>query len=56
MVVLDESEILLNHVDEGKMNNRDIDIWKFFVQIMKHSDKLIRMDGDISQRTLKLAS
>ena len=38
------------------MVNKDIEIWKFFVEIMKHSGKLIFMDGDISQRTLKLAS
>ena len=56
MIVLDEIESVMNHFDEGAMNHKDIDIWFFFSGIMKHSKKLIMMDGDISSRTFRLAS
>jgi hypothetical protein len=40
----------------GAMTQKKINIWIFCNQIIKHSSKLILMDGDISQRSLRLAS
>ena len=56
MIVLDESESLLCHFDEKTMENKEIDIWGFFDMILKHSKKLVLMDGDVSERTLNFAS
>ena len=56
LIVLDESESLMSYVDEGTMNNTEIEIWFFFNEIMKHSKKIVLMDGDISQRSLRLDS
>ena len=55
-IVLDESESLLCHFDEATMENKEIGIWQFFDQILKHSKKLVLMDGDVSERTLGFAS
>ena len=38
------------------MNKKEIEIWFFFNEIMKHSKKIVLMDGDISQRSLRLDS
>ena len=35
MIVLDKSESLTNHFDEGTMNHTTIEIWYFFTQISK---------------------
>ena len=56
MIVLGESESLLNHFDEKTKENKEINIWYFFDAILKHCKKMILMDGDISQRSLKFAS
>jgi hypothetical protein len=56
MIVLDESESLLNHFDEGTMKRKEIEIWELFDELLKHSKKLIMMDGDVSERTLNFAS
>jgi hypothetical protein len=55
MIVLDESESLLCHFDEKTMENKEIQIWNFFDEILKHSNKLVLMDGDISKRSLSFA-
>ena len=56
MIVLDESESLLNHLDEKTMENKEIQTWDFFDQVLKHSKKLILLDGDMSQRSLSFAA
>ena len=56
MIVLDESESLMNHFDERTMNHKAIKIWYFFTQIIKYTPKMVLMDGDISQRSLRFAS
>lgn len=56
LIVLDESESLLCHFDEKTMENKEIDIWGFFDEILKHSRKLVLMDGDMSERSLGFAS
>ena len=59
MRVLDERERLMNHFDEGTMSHTEIDRWYVFTEIFKHSKKIkiiVLMDGDISQRSLILAS
>jgi hypothetical protein len=55
IIVVDESESLLNHCDET-MEKKDNAIWEFLDLILKHSKKLIFMDGDMSQRSLGFAS
>ena len=56
MIVLDESESLLNHFDEKTMERKEIDTWEFLDAILKHSKKLVLMDGDVSARTLSFTS
>ncbi len=56
MIVLDESESLLSHFDETTMERKEIEIWMFFDELLKQSDKMILLDGDVSQRSLNLAS
>ena len=56
IIVIDDSERLLNHCDENTMEKREIEIWSLLGLILKHSKKLIFMDGDMSQRSLGFAS
>ena len=56
MVILDESESLLSHFDEKTMEGKEIKTWGLFDEILKHSKKTIWMDGDVSERTLSLAT
>ena len=56
MIVLDESESLLCHFDEKTMENKEICIWRFFDELLKHSKKMVLMDGDMSERSLSFAS
>jgi hypothetical protein len=56
MIVLDESESLLCHFDEGTMQYKEIDIWYFFDELLKHCKKMVLMDGDVSERSLSFAS
>ena len=37
------------------VGKNDVEIFEFFDLTMKHSKKLICMDGDVSQRSLSLA-
>ena len=55
LIVLDESESLLNHFDGGTMENKEIGIWGLFDEILKHNRKAVLLDGDISQRSLSFA-
>jgi hypothetical protein len=56
MIILDESESLLNHFDEATMNNKEIMIWNFFDELLRSSKKVVLMDGDISNRSLSFVS
>jgi len=56
MIILDESESLLNHMDEKTMENKEIQTWDFFDELLKHSRKLVLLDGDMSQRSLSFAA
>ena len=56
MVILDESESLLSQFDEKTMEGKEIKTWGLFDEMLKHSKKTIWMDGDISERTLSLAT
>ena len=38
------------------MKRKEIEIWELFDELLKHSKKLIMMDGDVSERTLNFAS
>ena len=56
MIVLDESESLLCHFDEGTMVRKEIEIWNFFDELLKHCKKMVLMDGDVSERSLSFAN
>ena len=56
MITLDESESLLAHFDEQTMVRKEIGIWNFFDEILKHSGNMLLMDGDMSNRSLSFAS
>ena len=56
MIILDESESLLAHFDEQTMSGKEIGVWNLFDELLKHSDKMLLMDGDISDRSLSFAS
>ena len=56
MIVLDESESLLCHFDEKTMEKKEITIWNFFDDLLRQCDKIVLMDGDVSNRTLSFAS
>ena len=56
IIVLDKSESLMNHFDKGTMNHKILRFWYFLTQISKYTPKMVLMDGDISQRSLRFAS
>ena len=55
MIILDESESLLAHIDEKTMERKEIDIFDFFNAILKQCGKILMMDGDVSDRSLSFA-
>ena len=55
MIILDESESLLAHLDEKTMEKKEIDIFNFFHTLLSHSGKMLLMDGDVSPRSLSFA-
>ena len=54
MIILDESESLLAHFDEQTMVKMEFGIWNFFDELLKHSGKMLLMDGDIQRQVLEL--
>ena len=56
MIALDESESLLCPLDEKTMEKKDITSWSFFDDLLRQCDKIVLMDGDVSNRTLSFAS
>ena len=55
MIILDESESLLAHIDEKTMERKEIEIFDFFNAILKQCGKILMMDGDVSDRSLSFA-
>ena len=55
MIILDESESLLAHLDEKTMEKKEIEIFSFFHTLLNHSGKMLLMDGDVSERSLSFA-
>jgi hypothetical protein len=55
MIILDESESLLAHVDEKAMEKKEIEIFRFFHTLLNHSGKMLLMDGDVNERSLSFA-
>ena len=54
LIVLDESESLLAHLDEGTMEGKAIATLEFLDELLRLSSKVICLDGDMSDRTLSL--
>jgi hypothetical protein len=54
LIVLDESESLLAHLDEGTMEGKAIATFEFLDELLRLSSKVICLDGDMSDRTLSL--
>jgi hypothetical protein len=52
MIVLDEVESRLMHLDEETMKGKEIITFNFFDELLKLSSKVICLDGDMSNRTL----
>ena len=55
MIILDESESLLDHIDGKTMEKKEIDIFYFFNAILEQCGKILMMDGDVSERSLSFA-
>ena len=55
MIILDESESLLSHLDGGTMRNKGIQIFNFFNGMLSQCGKILFMDGDIGERSLSFA-
>jgi hypothetical protein len=55
MIILDESESFLSHIDEKTMQGKEIWIFNFFNALLKQRGKILFMDGDLSQRSLSFA-
>ena len=56
MIVLDRPESLLCHFDAKTMEKKEITSWSFFDDLLRQCDKIVLMDGDVSNRTLSVAS
>ena len=52
LIVLDEIESLLSHIDEQTMKNKDIQTFSFLDKLLLTSKKIISLDGDMSNRSL----
>ena len=46
---------MLSHSDCKTMERKNISVWNFFDLLLKHSKKVLLMDGDASERTLSFA-
>jgi hypothetical protein len=55
MIILDESESLLSHLDGGTMRSKEIEIFNFFNGLLTQCGKILFMDGDIGERSLSFA-
>ena len=55
MIILDESESLLDHIDGKTMEKKEIDIFNFFDAILRQCKNILMMDGDVSERSLSFA-
>jgi hypothetical protein len=55
LIVLDESESLLAHLDEGTMDGKAIETFEFLDELLRLSSRVVCLDGDMSGRTLSFA-
>ncbi len=55
MIILDESESLLAHIDEKTMERKEIEIFSFFNSLLNHSGEILMTDGDVSEWTFSFA-
>ena len=51
LIIMDEIESILNQFNSPTMKGQAFKIWKYLVNIIHNSNKLIVLDGDISSRT-----
>ena len=56
LIVLDEIESLLMHMDGETMKGKEIQTFNFFDALLKLSSKVICLDGDMSNRALSFMS
>ena len=56
MIVLDEIESLLMHMDGETMKGKEIQTFNFFDALLKLSRKVVCLDGDMSNRALSFMS
>jgi hypothetical protein len=56
LIILDECESLLMHIDGETMKRKEIETFEFFDQLLKLSGKIIGLDGDMSNRSLSFIS
>jgi hypothetical protein len=55
VIILDESESLLAHIDEKTMEIKEIQNCNFFNTLLNHSGQILMTDGDVSERSLTFA-
>ncbi|MFM6252448.1 MAG: hypothetical protein ACKPEQ_25425 [Dolichospermum sp.] len=53
---MDESESLLAHFNEQTVVRKEIGVWNLYDELLKHSNNMLLMDGDVSNRSLSFAS
>ena len=52
LIILDECESLLHHIDGDTMKKKEIETFEFFDKLLNTSNKIIALDGDMSNRSL----
>ena len=52
LIIIDESESLLHHIDGETMKKKEIETFDFFDKLLKESSNIIALDGDMSIRSL----
>ena len=55
VIVLDESESILNQFSSHTMNGRQLEIWNILENLVKNAKKVIMADAFLSNRTLDIA-
>ncbi len=55
MIILDESESLLAHIDEKTMEKKEIGIFNFFDALLTQCGNILFFDGDLNQGSLTFA-
>ena len=52
IIIIDEIESLIRHIDQNTMDRKDILIYDFLNKLLSCSDKIIALDADINNRSL----